>query len=341
MKAAVLVKHGKVETAFSVQEHPKPEPQANQVLIKTEGFGLNFADVMARNGLYREAPPLPSVIGYDVVGRIEAVGEGLNADDYVGKRVVAMCRFGGYAEYVATDHKGFAEISEEMDLGEAVALAVQYCTAWYAACEMVNLHEGDKVLVHAAAGGVGTAITQIAKWKGCTVFGTASEHKKDYCLQNGVDHVINYRNSDYLEEVKKILGPNDRLDVTFNSLAGKTIKKDRSLLGSTGRLVCYGGAERAGRGGGIFTTIRFLLNTGFVNPLFLMMLSKGIIGVNMLKVADNKPDTFNRCIRNVVAQAEAGVLKPHVGGRFSIDELQKAHTFLESRKSMGKIVVKW
>jgi len=221
-------------------------------------------------------------------------------------------------------------------------LATQYATAWYAACEMVNLHPGDNILSHAAAGGVGTAITQIAKWKGCTVFGTAgSEHKFEYLKKNGVDHIINYRTHDYETEIKRLLGKGQRLDATFNSLAGKTIKKDWALLGTCGRLVCYGGAERSGKKGGIFSTLGFVWNTGFKNPLFMMMYSKGLIGVNMLKVADNKPDVLNRCMRSVVDGHEQGFLKPAVGGEFSVDEIAKAHTLLESRKSVGKVIIKW
>jgi len=341
MKAAVLVKHGKAAQAFELKEVPQPEMKANEVLIKVEAFGLNYADVMARNGLYREAPPLPSIIGYDVVGYVEAQGDEVK-EQLVGKRVVALTRFGGYAEYVATDTRGVAVISESLSVGEATALATQYCTAWYAGCEMVNLYPGDNVLIHAAAGGVGTALTQIAKYKGCTVFGTAgSEHKFDYLKQNGVDHIINYRTSDYSEEIQKILGPDGRLDVAFNSLAGKTLKKDRKLLGSSGRSVCYGGAERSGKKGGIFSTIGFLLNSGFINPLFLMMLSKGVIGVNMLKVADNKPSMLKRSMESVIDGTEKGWLKPAVGKTYTADEIAEAHAFLESRQSVGKIVVKW
>ena len=204
MKAAVLVKTGNPQTAFELREVPEPQLKANQVLIKVEVSGLNFADVMARNGLYREAPPLPSIIGYDVVGRVEAQGADV-PDGLVGKRVTALSRFGGYAEFVATDYRGLAVIPEEMDAAEAVALATQYCTAYYAGYEMVNLHPGDHVLVHAAAGGVGTALTQLCKLKGCVVIGTSgSKDKFDYLKRNGVDHIINYREQDYSVEIEKL-----------------------------------------------------------------------------------------------------------------------------------------
>ena len=164
MKAAVLVRKGDPSRAFEIREVPDPKIKDGEVLIKVEGFGLNFADVMARLGLYADAPPMPSVLGYDVTGRVTAVAPDITHLQ-VGDRVTAMTRFGGYAEYVAAMGMGTARIAEDMPVGEATALTTQYCTAYYAAAEVVNLHEGDRVLIHSAAGGVGTALLQHAKYK--------------------------------------------------------------------------------------------------------------------------------------------------------------------------------
>jgi NADPH2:quinone reductase len=177
MKAAVLTTKGDALKAFQLKDVPQPKPKGLQVLIKVEAFGLNFADVMARNGLYKDAPSMPSILGYDVVGEVIES----SSDEYtylIGKRVVAMTRFGGYAEYAVTDARACAVISAGMQAGSAAALATQYCTAYRAAYEAVNLFEGDNILIHAAAGGVGTALTQLAKLKGCTVYGTSSSEKK-------------------------------------------------------------------------------------------------------------------------------------------------------------------
>lgn len=340
MKALTLVKNGAPDSAFEMREHPKPEAKAGQVLIKVEASGLNFADVMARKGLYRECPPLPAIIGYDVAGVVEAVGEGGDAS-LVGKRVTAMTRFGGYAEYAVTQEAGVAEIPEGMSAATATALATQYCTAWHCACDKVNLFPGEHVLVQAAAGGVGQALVQLAKWKGCTVFGTASNPEKlEYLKEIGCDYPINYREKDYVQEIKKVLGK-QRLDAAFNAVAGDTIKKDMKLLSSGGSLVCFGAADRTDKKWGFFSNLNLVMKMGFTHPIFLMMRSKTIVGVNMLKVADYKPVALKRAMENVIQLTNEGVLKPKVGGEFDAKDVGKAHALLEGRKSMGKIALLW
>lgn len=340
MRAAVLVKNGNPKEAFEIREIQKPTISGVEVLIEVEGFGLNFADVMARNGLYKDAPPMPSVLGYDVVGKvIEVACE--EANYLLNKRVVAMTRFGGYAEFAKTDYRACAIISENMDMTLATALATQYCTAYFAAYECVNLFENDQVLIHAAAGGVGTALTQLAKLKGCTIFGTTgSDEKFEYLKNNGVDFPINYRNNDFETELLKLSG-DKKLDVAFNSVGGSTFKKDWKLLDKGGRSVIYGAAERSGKKGGTFATLNLAWNFGIFSPIQMLMNSKGIIGVNMLRIADYKPLTLKRCLEEVVRLTEIGDLKPTSGGTFTIEEIGDAHAFLESRKSTGKIAVKW
>ena len=340
MKAITLIKNGHPDTAFEMREHPEPTPTEGQVLIRVEASGLNFADVMARNGMYRDAPPIPSIVGYEVVGKIEKLGSGVTGFE-VGQRVVGLTRFGGYAELAVTDERAIAAIPDDMDKGVAAALATQYCTAWYAACEATNLFEGEKVLIHAAAGGVGTALTQIAKYRGCEIFGTAgSDEKLDFLKKNGVDHAINYRKTDFVDEVKKVL-KDDRLDVAFDSIGGKTYSLSGKLLGSGGRLISYGAASRSGAKGGIFSTLKLVWDFGIYHPVGLISSSQSKIGVNMLRLADNQPQVIQRCMHKVVELANQGILKPHVGGVFPASEMNKAHALLESRKSIGKIIVEW
>jgi NADPH2:quinone reductase len=339
MKAIYLIKNGAANQAFEIRETALVVPAANEVRIKVEAFGLNYADVMARNGRYREAPPIPCVLGYEVVGIIDAVGKELSSD-YIGKRVVAFTRFGGYAEYVVTPELGFVEI-EELEAGTALCIATQYVTAYYMAYEITNLFEGDKVLIHAGAGGVGTALIQLCKLKGCTVYATAgSEDKLTYMREQGADVVIDYRKENYEATLQTALGA-DRLDVTFNPIAGDTFKKDFALLGSGGRLVLFGGAALSGTRWGIFSTLNFVRKMGLVIPIGTMMRSKSIVGVNMLKIGDNRPKTLNRCLKMVTEMVQSGQLNPHVEKIFPADEIGKAHELLESRNSKGKIGIHW
>ena len=338
MKAAVLVRKGDPMNAFQIQEVPIPKPNENQVLIKISAFGLNFADVMARNGLYRDAPPMPAILGYDVVGEVVEI---VNDKDQhlLGKRVVAMTRFGGYAEYAITDARACAIIADSTPSAVAAALATQYCTAYRAACEAIHLFKDDHILIHAAAGGVGTALSQIAKQKGCIIYGTAGSNDKfDYMRENGVDFPINYRTQDYRKEIQN---QGHNLQVAFNSKGGSTFKKDYQLLEKGGTSVIYGVAERSGKKGGALATLQLAWKFGVMSPIQFLVNSKGVIGVNMLHIADHQPLIIQRCLKAVVEMTESNLLEPRIGGEFGIHDIGKAHAFLESRQSVGKITVSW
>lgn len=338
MKAFILTKHGSADKAFELQEKEPPKPKASELLIEVEAFGLNFADVMARQGLYEDAPPIPSILGYEVVGRIKEAGSEVTHLK-VGQRVTALTRFGGYAEYALTDGRAAVAIPEDMDIGVAAAIATQYCTAYYSAYEMAPLFEGNHVLIQAAAGGVGTALVQMAKNRGCVVYGTAgSDEKLDYLRKQGVDFPINYKTTDFFDFIRQKRGK-EGLDVVFDSIGGKSVKKGIKLLGSGGRIVCYGAAVRSGKAK--FNDIFMALGFGFYSPISFLMKSQGLIGVNMLRLADNRPDTLQRCMQNVAQMIMDGELAPVVGGKFSHKEMAKAHEFLGGRQSTGKVVVYW
>lgn len=340
MRSITLVKYGNSEASFALKEVGQPVPNADEVLIKVEAFGLNFADVLARKGLYKDAPPLPCILGYEVVGTIEQIGIESN-DLKNGDRVVAFTRFGGYAEYCLANSKAVVKVPEQMENGVAVALATQYCTAYYCAHIAVTLFEGDHILVHSAAGGVGTALVQLAKKKGCIVYGTVSSNAKFKYLENlGVDHVINYQSSDFVQEIKQIRG-SQRLDVIFDAVGGTNYRKSKEVLSYGGRLVSYGIAERTGNRAGLLSDLKMVWRFGFLHPIMLLMKSQGMIGVNMLRIADHNPAVLQRCLREVVQMYIEGKIAPSVGGIFKFDEIYKGHQLLEGRKSVGKIVVEW
>jgi NADPH2:quinone reductase len=303
-----------------------------------EAFGLNFADVMARKGMYQDAPPLPSILGYDVAGIVYSVGTGVT-NVRPGDKVTAMTRFGGYAEYAITDARAIAIIPTSMDSATATALTTQYCTAYFAAAEMVNLHKGDKVLIQSGAGGVGTALIQYAKHKGCEIFSTAgSASKLKYLKEQGVQHAINYATQDFEAVVKETTGGKG-VDVIFDAVGGKYVKKGFRSLASGGRLVCYGAADMSDKN--IFGKIKAGLDFGIYHPAMFMMNSKSMLGVNMLRIADNKPEVLQRCLNEVVKLTTEGIFKPTLGKVFPVTEIDTAHTYLETRQSMGKVAVQW
>lgn len=334
-----LVKYGAAKGAFSFAEIPAPELLNDEVQIEVERFGINYADVMAREGNYREAPPLPCVLGYEVVGTVTKVGVD-SPNELIGKRVVAFTRFGGYSQVVNTKYFAVAEIGD-YDGNKALALATQYVTAYYMAFIATTVQKGDNVLIHAAAGGVGTALIQLLRGKEVNIIAkVGSDEKVQYLKDLGVEHIVNYNKSDYAEQVRNILSI-DRVDISFNPVAGSTFKKDWKLLGCTGTLVLFGGSERSGKKWGILSTLNFVRKMGIVIPITLMMRSKSIIGINMLKVADFKPLSIQFCLEELVRLAKAREIDPQVGAVYNAAAISEAHEFLASGKSTGKVVLEW
>ncbi|MEO6547503.1 MAG: zinc-binding dehydrogenase [Ferruginibacter sp.] len=338
MKAVFLVRNGKASKAFQVRDIPVPVCGEGQALIKVETFGLNFADVMARNGMYKEAPPMPCVLGYDVAGTVSAVGPSVTHIQ-PGDKVTAMTRFGGYAEYAITDARATAKIPAGIDMAAATALTTQFCTAYFAAAEMVNLHKGDKVLIQSGAGGVGTALIQFAKYKQCEVFSTAgSEEKLQYLKTLGVQYPINYHAQDFEKVIKEITNGKG-VDVIFDAVGGISVKKGFRSLASGGRIICYGAADISDKNA--FGKIKAAFGFGIYHPVMFMMACKAMIGINMLRIGDNRPEVLQRCLENVTRLTAEGVFTPSVGKIFPVSEIAAAHEFLETRKSMGKVVIKW
>lgn len=339
MKAIYLTKFGKAHETFEIREVADPNPGEAEVCVKVEISGLNFADVLGRKGLYPALPAPPVVMGYDVVGTVESVGEGVSSD-WIGKRVACLTRFGGYAEKVCTAVTGIAELPASVPSNEACALATQYVTALYMCDFIQQTKQGDRVLIHAAAGGVGTALIQLLKERDCEIFATVGSDEKVNALAKQGITAINYNTHDYEVEVRKHLG-NANLDVTFNSIGGKTFKQDMRLLGAGGRLMLFGFSDRTSKWGGKLATFKLVFDMGRIIPLMLLGKSQSVMGVNMLKVADEHPAIIGKLLNQLVKLHSDGKIKPVIGGEYSYAEIAKAHQYLESRKSSGKIILRW
>ncbi len=340
MRAIYLVKTGAAGEAFEEREAADPVPGAGEVRIAVDAFGLNYADVSARHGLYQDAPPMPSVLGYEVVGRVDELGAGVTSLAK-GQRVAALTRFGGYATRAVTDARAAVAIPDDLDVGVAAALPTQGCTAYYMAVDSLNMHAGDHVLVHAAAGGVGTLLVQLCKQRGCVVYGTAgSPSKLELLREIGVDHPINYSATDFVAEIERLRG-SEGLDVIFDSIGGSYVRRGLKLLAAGGKMVCFGAASHEAGSLQLLRSVKFLASWGVLHPVPLLMRSRSLMGVNMLRISDQRPDVLARCMRGVVELALTGKLNPIVGGRFPASQIAAAHDLLESRRSTGKIVVEW
>lgn len=334
MQAIYLVKNGNPKLAFEFRDIKTTEPKDNEVGVMVEASGINFADVVARLGNYQDCPPLPAVIGYEAVGRVEKVGKDVTSLKK-GDRVLAFTRFGGYSQYVTQQESAVAKISETMDVGKALALATQYSTAFYACSVATNVLPHETVLIHAAAGGVGTALVQLCKLKHAKIYGTAgSESKLEYLRKQGVDYPINYTKEDFSKVIK------EPIDVAFDSLGAANFRKSYKLLNRGGRIVGYGAAAMTDATN-ILSKAKMGAEFGIYHPAQFIMESRAMIGVNMLRIADYKPDTLKYCMENVIGLLEDGKIDPHVGQIYAAKDIYQAHEDMEHRKTMGKIGIVW
>jgi len=333
----VITEHGPPEV-LRVQERPDPEPGAGEVLVRVRAAGINFADLLARVGLYPEAPKPPCVVGLEIAGDVEALGEGVE-DLEVGQRVMGGCRFGGYAELAVTAPGALVPLSDSISYAEGAALPVTYSTAYAGLVRYGGLRAGERVLVQAAAGGVGTAATQVAKLIGAEVYGTASPTKHDKLREIGVDHPIDYRTHDVVDEVRRISGERQPLDLAFDGIGGRSFKQSFALLRTGGRLVCFGASEvQAGERRSPVRALRVLAQMPRFNPIKLMSESKSVIGLNMLKLWDAK-GSLDEYVGPLSAWVEQDRIHPIVAREFALEQGAEAHRFVHERKNFGKVVL--
>ena len=232
MRAVVITKHGDI-SVLQTQERPDPPPPSpGQVRIAVRAAGVNFADHLARVGLYPDAPKPPCVVGYEVSGTIDAVGDGVDPAR-VGERVFGGTRFGGYAEIVNVAASDAVPLPDSLSFEQGAAIPVNYTTAWAALHGYGSLRAGERVLIHAAAGGVGIAAIQLAKAAGAVIHGTASPGKHPRLTELGVDRTIDYRRDGWW----KGLPP---YDIVLDAIGGKSLKRSYDMLRPGGRLVAYG-----------------------------------------------------------------------------------------------------
>jgi len=328
---------------LQVQERPDPPVGPGELRIAVKAAGVNFADTMARLGLYPDAPKPPCVMGYEVAGVVESVGEGVS-DFATGDRVFAGARFGGQAELVTVPAAQAQPLPERLSFEQGAAFPVNYGTAYAALIVMGGLREGDRVLIHAAAGGVGIAATQIARNAGAArILGTASAAKHDAIREQGVTDPIDYRAVDFEREAMRLTG-GEGVDIAIDALGPASFRKDYRLLRPGGRLVMYGLSEVAGeRGRDIPALLRSLARMPLATipwwkSLGLMNENKGIFGLNMLKWWDRE-GSIERLIEPLMLDLGAGRLEPVVAEAFPFERAGEAHRFIAERRNVGKVVL--
>ncbi|MCY4731964.1 NADPH:quinone oxidoreductase family protein [Natronomonas gomsonensis] len=321
MRAIEITEFGDADT-LELAETDAPEPREGQVRIDVKAAGINFADIMQRRGHYQGGPEPPYTPGMEVAGVVDAVGDGVGRE--VGDEVVSLVNGGGYADYAVADARGLLDIPGEMSFEEAAGFPVQWLTAHNCLHEWGGLEEGESVLIHAAAGGVGSAAVQLADEAGAEVFGTASTPEKLSMAEDlGMDHAIQYTEEDFVDCVND-LTDGEGVDLVLDGIGGETSDDSLDALTDFGRMVSYGAA--AGE-------------PGRPNTADLLFGNKTVIGYHLGRAIEQQPMKVMGAVPELTQLLGDGTLEVQVGHTFDLEDAADAHRFIEDRKSSGKVVL--
>jgi NADPH:quinone reductase-like Zn-dependent oxidoreductase len=337
MKAAVVTRYGGPEV-MEIRDVPLPRLAAGQILVRVRAIGLNFADVFGRLGVYPNTPSPPFIPGLEFSGDVVAVAP--DVSKFKGReRVMGYSRLGSHAEYVCLGVHYATTVPESMSYEEAAAFLATGMSAYHGIVRLGNLRKGEKLLIHAAAGGVGLASVQIAKQIGAEIFATAgTEEKLALAGKFGADHLLNYRDTDFAAEITRIT-EGYGVDVVMDSVGGEVFKKSWHLLAQMGRYILYGVSSVTGKGA--INRLKAAAAFSMMRPIFppsLMSANRGIHGFN-LGTLTGKELYFSDAAKEILRYFDEGFLKPVIGHVFPFDRIVEAHAFLQTRQSSGKIVV--
>jgi NADPH:quinone reductase-like Zn-dependent oxidoreductase len=338
MKQIWITRHGSPEVLV-LREAPDPTPAAGEVRVRVRAAGINFADIMARIGMYPDAPPLPFVPGYEVSGVIDAVGDGVDAAR-IGQRVLAAVRFGGYSDVVNARSEFAIELPAAMTFEEGAGLPVVYFTAHHMLVYLGNVKRGDTVLIHAAAGGVGLAALQLCKHAGAVTIGTASASKHEYLKAAGLDHAIDYHTQDFAIEVRRLTDGRG-VDIALDAQGGESLTKSLRALAPTGRLFAFGAASLSPDGTrSVVSMVKGVLQMPLLDllPFNLMNDNRGIFGVNMGHLWDESKILLGQ-LNQLLALYNEGAVKPVIDSTFPFAEAAAAHQRIHDRKNVGKVLL--
>lgn len=335
MKQIWISRYGAPEV-LELREAPDPQPGAGQVRVAVRAAGVNFADALARMGMYPDGPPAPCVVGYEVAGVVEEVGEGVDSG-LLGREVLVATRFGGYSSQVVVDADNLVDKPASLSFSEAASIPVVGLTAWMILEEMHRVRAGDRILVHGAGGGVGLVACDLIKRRGAVAVGTASAHKHEFLKAWGFDELVDYRNQDYEEALKD----GELFDLVLDPLGGHNWGKGLRLLKTGGKIACYGmSVNVSGPGGNRFAMLKNALRIPWwaMSPPGLINANRGVLGVNMGHMWDEKQRLVG-WLRELLALVEEGSLRTRVHAEVPFEEAARAHQILHERQNLGKVVL--
>jgi NADPH:quinone reductase-like Zn-dependent oxidoreductase len=336
MRQIVTTANGDVGV-LKVQEAPDPKPGKGEVVIQVKAAGLNFADILARQGLYPDGPKKPCVMGYEVAGVVEALGEDVDPE-LGGKAVVALTRFAGQAEKIAVDASQIFKKPESLSFEQGAAIPVNYLTAYALLYVMGSLQPEESVLIHNAGGGVGLAALDIAKKIGATTYGTASPGKHEFLRERGLDHPIDYRNQDWLPVLQQLTNGRG-VELVIDPIGGSHWKKSYAALRHTGRLGMFGVSSASANGlTGKLKLIKAAVQMPRFHPLGLLNKNRGVFGLNLGHMW-HEPEKVATWMKVILDGVSEGWIRPFVDKAFPFAQVGDAHSYLEARKNIGKVVL--
>jgi NADPH:quinone reductase-like Zn-dependent oxidoreductase len=338
MKAVFVSRYGGPEV-LEIRDAPEPAPGPREIQVRVRAIGLNFADIFGRFGVYPGTPKPPFIPGLEFSGDVADIGSDV-LHFRRGERVMGYCRLGSHAEFLTVDENYATLIPSEMSYEEGSSFLATSLSAYHGIVRLGNLRSEDKLLIHAAAGGVGLAAVQIAKDIGAEIFATAgSDEKVSLAKSTGAHHVFNYTTTDFAEEVRRH-SKDYGVDVVMDSVGGEVFKKSWQLLAQMGRYILFGVSAVTTKGA--LNRMKAARVFSFMRPIFppsLMSANKGIFGFN-LGTLTGKERYFREAVIELLRLHRKGALKPLIGRVFPFEQIVEAHSFLQSRQSMGKVVIR-
>lgn len=336
MRQVIIAGHGGPDQ-LRVRETPDPTPGVREVRIRVRAIGVNFADVLARQGIYPDAPKPPCVVGYEVSGVVDAVGPHVGTD-WVGREVFALTRFGGYADTVVVAVEQMFGKPASLSPEQAAALPVSYLTAWQLLVVMGALSPDDTVLIHNAGGGVGLAAVDVATHIGARILGTASPAKHAFLKARGVHEAIDYRTGDWTREVGRLTDGRG-VELVIDPLGGAHWRRSWGVLRSTGRLGMFGVSTASeSRMGGKLRLLKVAVGMPWFHPVTLMDRNRGVFGVNIGHLWEEM-DKVGTWMQAILRGVDEGWVRPHIDRTFPLEEASAAHEYLEQRRNIGKVLL--
>lgn len=336
MRQAVITGAGGPERMV-LREAPDPTPRGSEVRIRVQASGVNFADILARKGLYPDVSRFPAVVGYEVSGVVDAVGP--EADpEWEGREVVALTHFGGYADTVCVPQTQVFGKPARLSHAEAAAVPVNYLAAWQLMVVMGALSADETVLIHNAGGGVGLAAVDIGRHLGARMIGTASARKHAFLTDRGLAAAIDYTTQDWVKEVRRLTDGRG-VELVLDPFGGRHWKQSYSVLRSTGRLGMFSvSGSVTSKLPGKLKLLALVAQQPLFNPIPLMNRNLGVFGVNLGHLF-GETDKVRGWADVLLKGVDEGWVRPHVDRTFPLASVGEAHAYLEARRNTGKVVL--